>query len=116
MELRLYTQGYETFDTIHNFMDLYYSINMKYLASDLLDKGLSPQQITDAVAMAIRVARSSGIKVHKHFLPVFSGIGHGIIQDCRLSHLGYGLVLMNADASLSAVGDFQVSLLRGFLR
>ena len=48
-------------------------------------------------------------------MPVFSGLGQGIIQDCKLSHLGYGLVLMNADTSLHVVSEFQIDVLKGYL-
>ena len=48
-------------------------------------------------------------------MPVFSGIDKGIIQDCKLSLLGYGLVLMNADINLSVVGEFQVDVLKRYL-
>lgn len=116
MELLIYTKRYDVSDAIQNFKDIYYAINMKYLASDLLDKGLSPEQITAAVAMAIKVANSSGIDPHKHFMPVFSGIDQGIIQDCKLSRLGYGLVMMNANVNLTVVGAFQVDVLKGYLK
>lgn len=116
MELTLHPRGYETSDAIHNFMDFYYSLQMNYLASDLLKKGFSPEQISDAVIMAVKIARSSGIGTQKHFMPIYSAIDQEIIKDCKLSHLGYGLVLMNADPNLSVVGDFQVSLLEEFLK
>jgi hypothetical protein len=115
MELLLYTKQYNVSDAFQNFITFYYSINMKYLASDLLVKGLSPKQITDAVAIAIKVAKSSGIETQKHFMPIYSGIEHEIIQDCKLSDLGYGLVIMNANPDLSVVGEFQVSVLKGYL-
>ncbi len=115
MDLLIYTKHYDVSDTIHNFVDFYYTLNMKYLASDLLVQGLSPSQITDAVTTAIKVANSSGIEAYKHFMPVYSGIKQEIIQDCKLSHLGYGLVLMNANPDLSIVGDFQVGVLKQFL-
>lgn len=115
MELIIYTESYETPDTIENFKNFYYSLKMKYLASDLLKKGLSPKQITDAVSQAIKVANASGIKAYKHFMPVFSGMHQGVIQDCKLSKLAYGLVLMNADASLSVVSGFQVDVIRKYL-
>jgi hypothetical protein len=115
MELLIYSKQYDESDAIHNFMDFYYSLHMKYLASDLLTKGLSPSQITDAVATAIKVANSSGVEAHKHFMPVYSGIKQEIIKDCKLSNLGYGLVLMNANPNLSIVGDFQVDVLKQFL-
>ena len=115
MELVIYSERYYVADAVQNFMDFYYAINMKYLASDLLDKGLSPKQITAAVAMAIKVANSSGIENYKHFMPVFSGINHEILQDCKLSDLGYLLVLINADVNLPIVGKFQVDVLKKYL-
>lgn len=115
MELLLYEREYRESDIIHNFMNFYYAIKMKHLASDLLDKGLTPDQIRNAFAKAIRVANASGIQVKKHFMPVYSGIDKEIIQDCKLSHLGYGLVLMNADPGLSVVGAFQLDVLKEYL-
>lgn len=115
MELLLYTDKNNEADPIHNFMEFYHSLQMKYLASDLLDKGMSPKQITEAVFKAIKIANVSGIKSNEHFKPVFSGIDNNIIEDCKLTHLGYGLVLMNADANLSVVGEFQVDILKEFL-
>lgn len=115
MELLIYDKEYYVDDPIHNFMNFYYALHMKHLASDLLSKGLSPNQISNAVTKAIKVANTSGIDAHKHFMPVYSSIHQEIIQDCKLSHLGYGLVLMNADVSLPIVGGFQVDILKGFL-
>jgi hypothetical protein len=115
MELLIYTKTYNEADAIHNFMDMYNNLHMTHLASDLLKKGLSPDQITDAVATAIKVANTSGMETKKHFMPVYSGINEEIIQDCKLSHLGYGLVIMNADVSLPVVGDFQVDVLKEYL-
>ncbi|NER16804.1 hypothetical protein [Spongiivirga citrea] len=102
-------------NNINYFLDLYYSLNMKYWASDLLEKGLSPKQISEAVNTAIKIANASGLDTRKHFKPMFSGTKQDIIQDCKLSHLGYGLVLLNADSNLSVVGTFQVGLLEEFL-
>ncbi|QNK77116.1 hypothetical protein H7F37_13510 [Winogradskyella sp. PAMC22761] len=115
MELSIYKGAYDIADTVQNFMNVYYATHMNYLASALLTKGLSPEQINKAVSVAIKVANTSGIEAYKHFLPVFSGLREGVIQDCKLSHLGYGLVLMNADPSVSAVSEFQVDVLRDFL-
>jgi len=116
MALLIYERKYKDNDVINNFMNFYYAINMSHLASDLLNKGLSPKQITDAIAIAIKIANSSGIDAQKHFMPVYSGINQEIIQDCKLSHLGYGLVLMNADPSLTVVGKFQIDVLREFIK
>lgn len=102
-------------DSIDYFLDRYYSLNMRYWASDLLEKGLSPKQINEAVIAAIKIANSSGLETRKHFKPMFSGTKEDIIQDCKLSHLGYGLVLLNADNNLSVVGTFQIDILKKIL-
>ncbi|AUC75407.1 hypothetical protein [Olleya sp. Bg11-27] len=82
---------------------------------ELAEKGLSPDQISDAVAAALSISKTSNIETSKHFMPVYSGINNQIIQDCKLSHLGYGLVILNADKSLPLVGSFQVDVLKEFL-
>lgn len=115
-EIIIFNNDYSDIDSIAHFMEFFYSLRMKYLASDLLVQGLTPGQITEAVVRAINVGKSSGMKIGQHFKPVFSGIEKEIISDCKLSHLAYGLVLMNADVELSVVGDFQVSLLQRYLR
>ncbi len=114
MEIAIFTKAQRP-DSIDNFMDFYYSLRMKHLASDLLNKGLSPQQIGYAVLRAIGVGKSSGLDIRQHFMPVFSGLDKEIVNDCKLSHLGYGLVLMNADVEISLVGDFQISVLKKYL-
>ena len=88
---------------------------MPYLASDLLDKGLSPEQISDAVLKAMKIGKSSRIKIRKHFMPVFTEVNKEVISDCKLSKLGYGLVLLNANPELSIVGEWQISIINSFL-
>ncbi|WP_299210204.1 hypothetical protein [uncultured Dokdonia sp.] len=105
---------YDRADSLDYFLDLYHRLNMRFWASDLLEKGLSPKQINEAVRTAIKIANSSGLETRKHFKPMFNGTREGVIQDCKLSLLGYGLVLLNADSDLSVVGTFQVSLLEEF--
>lgn len=116
MEIMLSTREYRTANSIADFLDFYYSLHLDHLASDLLEKGLTPNQINDAITKAMNAGKSSGIDLRKHFMPVFSGTDKEIIRDCKLSHLGYGLVLMNADTGLPVVGDFQVTVLRNYLR
>lgn len=116
MEIAIFSNENRLADSISHFMDFYYSLHLKYLASDLLEQGLSPDQISEAVIRAINVGKASGLDLQQHFKPVFSGIDKQIIQDCKLSHLAYCLVLMNADVDLQVVGDFQVSVLQQFLR
>lgn len=114
MEISIYNDIGRTADSIDHFMDFYYSLQMRYLASDLLDKGLSPDHISDAVVRAIRAGKSSGMDMRKHFMPVFSAINKEIIRDCKLSEMGYGLVLMNADVKIPAVGKWQTKVLEEY--
>ncbi|WP_432410104.1 hypothetical protein [Rasiella sp. SM2506] len=114
MELTIYTRRPIEADAINNFKNFYYSSQMKFLASELLNKGLSPNQISEAVQMAVAIANASKIDTSKHFMPVYSALNREIIKDCKLSQLGYGLVLMNANTNLSVVGDFQILVLKEF--
>ncbi|SDE43868.1 hypothetical protein SAMN05421636_10568 [Pricia antarctica] len=116
MKITLFTKEYRHADSIAHFMDFYYSLQLRHLASDLLNQGLTPKQISDAVVKAMGIGKASGMDLRQHFRPVFSGIEKEIISDCKLSHLAYGLVLMNADTELSIVGNFQVSVLAQYLR
>ncbi|MBT2161616.1 hypothetical protein D9V96_014325 [Zobellia laminariae] len=115
MQVSIYKQENQTADSINNFMDLYYGLRMHFFASDLLYKGLSPKQISSAVAKAMDVAKSSKMNLREHFRPVFSSIADEVISDCKLSRLGYGLVLMNAETKLSIVGKWQLKVLESFL-
>lgn len=115
MELLIYKTDYEVPSSILNFMEFYYNSQMNYLASDLLKKGLSPEQITKAVKEALVIAKSSGMERDQHFRPVFSAINKEIIKDCKLSQLAYGLVLINADPNLKVVGNFQAKVLKHYL-
>lgn len=114
MEIAIFTKAFKP-QSIDSFMDFYYSLQMKFLASDLLSQGLSPLQISDAVVKAIHVAKLSGMNIREHFKLVFSSIDNEIISDCKLSRLGYGLVLMNAETKFSAVAKWQRKVLEDFL-
>lgn len=115
MEISIYNADNKTVNSIAHFMDFYYSLRLRHLASDLLDKGLSPKQTTEAVIKAMSVGKSAGLEMDQHFRPVFTGIQKQVVSDCKLSHLAYGLVLMNADAELRVVGDFQISVLQEYI-
>tara|TARA_R110002167_G_scaffold54748_2_gene155939 strand:- start:913 stop:1278 length:366 start_codon:yes stop_codon:yes gene_type:complete len=115
MEISIYTLENKKMDSIANFLEFYYSFRLKHLASDLLEQGLSPTQITEAVVKAMTVGKSSGLDMDQHFRPVFTGIQKQVVSDCKLSHLAYGLVLMNADSELQVVGDFQISVLQEYI-
>ncbi|MFD1553361.1 hypothetical protein DNU06_06765 [Putridiphycobacter roseus] len=115
MELLIYRKEYDRSDAMDSFFDSYYSLGMKFLASDLLDQGLAPAQISAAIIKAMKVTRSSGLEIRQHFKPVFSYRNNELIRDCKLSKMGYGLVILNADIDLSIVGKLQVSMMNRFL-
>ncbi|ADV50219.1 hypothetical protein Celal_2943 [Cellulophaga algicola DSM 14237] len=115
MQISIYQQAYKTTDSVENFMEFYYGLRMHFFASDLLYHGLSPNQISDAVAKAMNVAKSSEMNLREHFRPVFSSIANEIISDCKLTRLGYGLVLLNAETKISIVGEWQLKVLQRFL-
>jgi len=114
MKVAIFTKEFRP-DSIDSFMDFYYSLQMRFLASDLLRQGLSPKQISDAVIRAINVAKLSRMNVRENFKPVFSAINNEVIRDCKLSRLGYGLVLMNAETKITAVAKWQRRVLEIFL-
>lgn len=114
MELIIYKEFYKIEDSIDNFCTLYYNLQMDFLASDLLDEGLSPQQITDGVLRAMKVGAASNMEIRKHFMPVFTQLKNGIISDCKLSKLGYGMVLLNASPDLPSVGKWQIKVLEKY--
>lgn len=43
MEISIYNADNKTVNSIAHFMDFYYSLRLKHLASDWLDQGLSPK-------------------------------------------------------------------------
>lgn len=116
MQLSVYSRINNPTNSIDTFMEFYYISQMKYLASDLLIKGFSNKQISTAVSKAIKIAYHSGVEIHQHFMPFYGAVTNQIIKDCKLSDLGYGLVLLNADADIALVGDFQIGLLKTFLK
>lgn len=115
MEVIMYREEYDIADSIDNFMNFYYNLQLNYLASDLLDQGMSPQQITDAITKAMKIVAISGREMREHFMPVFTQVNKGIIRDCKLSKLGYSLVLMNACPDLRCVGEWQIKVLEAYL-
>lgn len=116
MQLSVYSRIHNTVNSIDTFMELYYSSQMKYLASDLLKKGLSNEQVSAAVLKGIKIANLSGLETRQHFRPVYSAIENQIIKDCKLSELGYGLVLLNVDANAPVVAEFQIRILNFFFQ
>ncbi len=101
-------------DSLSNFRDLYFSSQMKYLASDLLNEGFSPNTIKDAVQKAITICKTSNLEIREHFQLVYTELEGMIIKDCKLSQLGYGLVMLNAEETIPVVAQWQLKVIRNF--
>jgi len=48
-------------------------------------------------------------------MPVYSELNKTIVKDCKLSKLGYAMVLLNADPEYAVVGQWQLKVLKEFL-
>ena len=112
MKLTIYAQTNTSANTIDRFMDLYYSLQMCHLASELFDKGFTPPQLSRAIAKAIQIAENTGLPTERHFKPIYLSTGHSLYSDYKLSKLGLGLVLLNGDLEIPSVQNFQIQLLK----
>ena len=114
MEVIIYHEKYNREEALDNFIDVLYSNQMKYLASDLLKEGFSPSDIRSAVQRAISVGKSSDLDLRQHFSPIYTQSADQVIRDCKLSKLGYALVLLNAPAENPLVGNWQLKILKKY--
>ncbi len=114
-DIILYEPEYESFESIENFLDGFHSAQMPYLASSLLDKGLSPREIVGAVRRAVNACRTAGHDPRRHFYPVYTQYRGQLVRDCKLSTFGYGLVLLNGPENQPIVAEFQTRLVEGFI-
>ncbi|MDH3652247.1 MAG: hypothetical protein OEQ53_21340 [Saprospiraceae bacterium] len=115
MKMILYQDRYDLDQSIQDFLDVYFRQRMEYFASDLFEVGLSPAEISTALQQALLAAKSAGLNVRQHFHKQYSDYRGALVSDCRLSRLGYGLLLLNANVSKRAVAKWQVKVLEHFL-
>lgn len=99
-------------DVLDRFADAAYTREMPHLLSDLLAKGLNTLELSAALKRAMTACKMSGTPVRKHFYPIYSSHQSGNVKDCKLTALGYGLVLLNASPKNAAVANWQVDLLQ----
>ena len=106
----IFQKQYPNNDAVQGFINSVYQKSMTYLASDLLEKNVRPEDIKLAVKKAILSIEKAGINSKKHFLPVISVKNGESFLDCRLSKLGYSLVLLNAEPKSEYIANFQVKV------
>lgn len=112
IDMILFHTEYERMGMLEDFLDGFYSADMPYLASDLIEKGLTPREVVQSIRRAIAVCRNGGENPRQHFFPIYTQYQNNIVKDCKLSSFGYNLTLLNAPEHLSAVAKFQVELLK----
>jgi hypothetical protein len=112
MQLIQFQIKYGPDDSFENFRYNYFSGQMPHLASDLLDKGLTPQEIVNAVRRAMVISRTAGLDVQCHFQPLYTTYEGMLVRDCKMTSFGLALVLLNAKANLPEVASMQVEMLR----
>ncbi len=102
-------------DVLEAFEDQYYQAQMPYLASDLLELGLRPSEIIEAVRRAIAACEYGGLRPKHHFLPVYSARKGMMIRDCKLTQLGYALTMLNASPHHPQIAQWQLRVLQRYL-
>ena len=115
MAIIVYHENYDLQESLDNFLNLHFSSQMKYFASDLLEKGLSPTEVSRAIRRAMVAAESGGLELRKHFQLTYTERGGVLLKDCKLSDLGYAMVLLNAPAENPIAGKWQLKVLSKML-
>ncbi|MFT5166714.1 MAG: hypothetical protein ACI8P3_001946 [Saprospiraceae bacterium] len=115
MSLIIFHEKQEVQESLDNYLDLYYNRQMNYFASDLLEKGLSHTDLKKGISKAMMAAESAGMELRKHFQLTYTQRGGSLISDCKLSKLGYAMVLLNAPVENPVVARWQVKVLNNFL-
>lgn len=115
-EIILFQSSYDANESFDQFLDVLFYREMKYFASDLLEKGLSPEDIQQAVSRAMLVGKTAGLNIRKHFTIVYTQFQGALMKDCKLSKLGYAMVLLNARASSPVVANLQMQVLDHFFK
>lgn len=110
MEIIVFQRQYSNSDALQDFLNRYYQKSMNHLASDLLVKGVHPEDIKQAVKKAILATENSGFDAKKHFQPIISVTNGTSFLDCRLSKLGYSLVLLNVEPKSEYIAKLQVEI------
>ncbi len=114
MQIRVYQEQQNSREFEH-FLELMYGAEMNFLASDLLKQGLAARAIYEGVKRAITAGRNAGLTIRRHFQPIYTQAAQGIIRDCRLTKLGYALVLLNVRPDSTVVAEWQLRLVQNFL-
>ena len=111
MKIQPFSFNQSPSSVLESFLDQVYQSNMSYLASSLLEKGLTTEDISDAINRAFKICEAAGIPTREHFCFLYTQSNLGVMKDCKLSRLAFDLVLLNANPQNKAVSSFQLRVL-----
>ncbi len=112
MAIIIYHESYPTSDSMEQFFDMYNASKMTYLASDLLKNGVSGEEISKALVRAFKAGETAGLDIREHFLPICTQGAEGLFNDCKLSKVGFGLLVINADVTVPAIAKYQLKVVQ----
>lgn len=115
MELIIYQERQEGDTAFTQFLDNLRSRQLNYLASDLIQEGLGPRDIVEAIRRATASCRTAGLEVDEHFKPLYSSYRGSLVRDCKLSRFGYYLTVINARPDSEITARWQQKLLEDLL-
>lgn len=95
---------------IDQFLRQLHARELNFLASDLIKEGIEPRNIVVAIKDAIEMAGVGGLQAERHFSPVYTFDKGVIYKDCKLSKLGWHLVLLNLPGQDKATSTLKLSI------
>lgn len=114
MDIIVYDKWYDKNDAIEHFLDVFYSKNLTFLASDLLDKGVELNDLQQSLKKAIIAAKTLDLNISHHFKPVYTHKNNLLLKDFKLSKLGFVLVMLNANPNNVLIANLQLALAKMF--
>ena len=112
MQLIIYGRNDEPYESLEAYLDALRSSKMTFLASSLLEEGLSPSDIMEALRRATTACRTAGLQVEDHFKPVYSSYRGSLVRDCKLTRTGYLFMVINAPADSPCAANWQYRLIQ----
>jgi hypothetical protein len=110
MKIKIYNPYGLDNDHIINFLDTIRESQMKLLASDLLRKGIPASDIIDGVERSIKALSTIGIDPKDHFKKVYTSTKGLAINDCKMSQLGYAMLMINITPENQHIARYQYKI------
>lgn len=100
--------------SINTFLDNLAEQNLKFYASDLLEKHgcQSREELGQAIKRASEVCSCMHLPLQENIKAVYRAQNGEVIPDWRLSPMPYMLLLINADSRNHLVAQLQVELVK----